>query len=318
MTTTTTAAWNPAITQMIRQALIYTGAFDESQTIPNAAYQSGLFAANALAKEWQGIGLHVWTEEEAILFLEPGRERYLIGGTTTTANTSAADDWSITELAANGYTAGTSITVDDTDGFEDGFNIGIVLDDNTTFWTTIDGAPVGSVITLADAMPSDAGSGNAVFAYETRILRPLKVPDGRLLQFANMNETWMTVLSRQEYMDLPNKQSTGIPTQFFYSPQLVSGLFYVWPVPTNSNYAIRFTWYRPIFDFDSPANTMDFPQEWANALTWNLAKELAPSYGVSDSMWARITKMAEEKLDAVSRYDRESEPIQFGMDWQTR
>ncbi len=194
--------------------------------------------------------------------------------------------------------------------------IGIVLQSGVTQWTTVDGDPVADVITLADVLDEAVDSGAYAFAYTTPINRPLKVPNVRLLTLNGLNETPMTILSRQEYMDLPNKDSPRVPTQWFYSPQRDTGLFYIWPVPNYSNWAVRFTWYRPLSDFLIPTNTSDFPQEWINPLTWRLSKEIAPSYGVPAETWNRIKEMADGYADLVISYDRESEPIQFGMDWQ--
>jgi len=54
-----------------------------------------------------------------------------------------------------GYAAGTTtITVDSATGFTDGSTLGIILDDGTEHKTTQSGAPSGSDITIADAIPT--------------------------------------------------------------------------------------------------------------------------------------------------------------------
>lgn len=47
-------------------------------------------------------------------------------------------------------------------GILSGDVVGILLDDRTTHWTTVNGAPAGYVITLATALPSGAASGKRV------------------------------------------------------------------------------------------------------------------------------------------------------------
>jgi hypothetical protein len=126
-------------------------------------------------------------------------------------------------------------------------------------------------------------------------------------------ETPMNCFSRKEYMNLPNKTNSGTPTAFFYTPQLSSGELYVWPAPVNSTYGCRFTWYRPIEDFTTVANTSDFPQEWINALTWNLAVELAPDFSVPPARFQILKAQAMEKLELVQGWDREPENIYFTM-----
>lgn len=59
-----------------------------------------------------------------------------------------------TYMAVAGSATDTSITVKDASAFSDTDDIKIWLDDNTLHETTVSGAPVGNVITLADALPS--------------------------------------------------------------------------------------------------------------------------------------------------------------------
>jgi len=196
-----------------------------------------------------------------------------------------------------------------------------VLDSGAAFWTTVNGAPAGNVVTLTNPIPSGASASaqNNVFDYTTKIVRPLKVPRSRRIYYQGSQNgptlTPMTLMSRKEYMDLPQPLDPGITTQFFYSPQLVSGQFYAWPNPQDANSGARFTWYRPLQDLTTPANTADLPQEWLNGLIWNIAKEMAQEYDVPPPRWQMINQMAAEKLDLIQSYDREPEPIYFGMSY---
>lgn len=64
-----------------------------------------------------------------------------------------------TTLTANEPTAETSMAVTSIAGFSNGDFIGIELDDGTQHQTTINGAPAGTTIILADGLPSAAASG---------------------------------------------------------------------------------------------------------------------------------------------------------------
>lgn len=202
-------------------------------------------------------------------------------------------------------------------GYTVGDNIGIVLDSGFTWWTTI-GSVDGYNLTLANPLPSSASSGNFVFVYppSAQIVRPLKVPNARLLTYTSNNETPMVIMSRQEYMDQPSKNSPGTPTQWFYTPQRDLGYLYVWPVAQQSAWGLRFTWYRPLEIFLQPNNTMDFPEEWANPLEWLLANELRLGYSIPPARQAEVKEMAKTWYDVVDAWDRESEPIRFGLDYQ--
>lgn len=311
------SSWNPAVTDIIAQALRQLGVIAEDDMPTAAMYTTGIFQLNAIVTAAQATGLHVWTEEEAILFIEPGQVRYEIGGPGINGNTSDANTWLELTLQQSVPAGATAITANTAIGVEDGMNIGVVLDNNATFWTTVSGAPAGAVITLSEPLPISASSGSFALVYTSPISRPLKVPAARLLTLQGLNETPMTIMSRQEYMDTPNKLSPGTPTQWFYTPQVDRGIFYIWPAPNQSAWAIRFTWYRPLQDFFQPGDTMDFPQEWVSPLLWSLARDLMGVYDTPPVRQAMIEKRAAEYNDLALSYDRESEPVQFGLSWET-
>lgn len=312
MTTSLVSTFNPAFVFVATSAYRKLGVINENENPTAGMIQDAYYAANSLVKEWMATGLHVWTEEEAVLFLEPGQVRYQIGGDVTT-NTSDAFTYVLGELTSTAVLGATSLAVDSIVGISRGDNIGIVLDTGVTQWTTVSHTPTGTTVRITDALTDAAGALNDIFVYTTRILRPLKVPEARLLYWNGLLETPMNEFSRQEYMDLPNKYTPGTPTAFFYTPKLESGELFIWPAPQNSNYAVRFTWYRPIFDFTSNADTADMPNEWNSALTWNLAVELAPDFSIPAQRFAILKAMAAEKLELVLGFDREAQPIYFQL-----
>ncbi len=320
ITVSGTSSWNPAITQMISAMYRKIGAIAEDETPTAGMFQDALFAGNALLKEWMALGIHVWTEEEAILFFQMGQRRYLLGGTNTD-NCCDANAYVLMQLTAPASAGDTSITVDTTVGVATGNYVGVVLDSGAAFWTTVNGAPSATSIHLTAAIPAGASASTQTnaFAYATKIVRPLKVPGARQIFYQGGQSgprlTPMSVLSRKKYMNLPQPDDPGISTQYFYTPQLVSGEFYAWPNPQNANFGARLTWYRPLMDLTTPANTADLPQEWVNGLMWNIAKEMAPEFDCPPQRWAMIQQMAAEKRDLIQGYDREPEPVLFGMDY---
>lgn len=320
MVTSNSSSWNPAITQLITMMYRDIGVIAEDETPTAGMYLDAIFAANGLIKEWMAQGIHVWTEEEAILFFQKAQRRYLLGGTNTD-NCCDANSYVQMQLTQPASAGDVTLTVDSSVGVSNGQYYGVVLDSGFAFWSTVAAVPNATQVTMAAPIPVDnsASVQNFAFAYTTKIVRPLQVPRSRQIYYQSSQGgnrlTPMTVLSRKEYMDLPNPDDPGISTQFFYTPQLVSGEYYAWPSPQNANFGARFTWYRPLQDFLTPANTADVPQEWVNALRWNIGKEMGPSFSIPEETWNRVLKMAEEKLDLVRSYDRETEPILFGMSY---
>lgn len=117
-------------------------------------------------------------------------------------------------------------------------------------------------------------------------------------------EIEMTPLSRQDYFRLPNRATTGSPTQFFYDRQRDSGTFYVWPVPSDNNYDITFTYRRRIMDVDAGTDNIDIPPEWTWSVVNNLAVILTPMYGVGGTPEsAQVITQAEVSLNKLKAFD---------------
>lgn len=300
---------------MVTNVLRHLGILQEDEEPTGGQYADVLFQMNTVVTSAQATGLHVWTEQEAILFLQPGQVRYQIGGATGNAHTSDSSDWVRLTLQTSLVAASTVLNVDATVGISNGQNIGVILDSGVTFWTTV-ASFTATTVTIAAPLPTSASSGNYALAYTTAISRPLKVPNARLYYLNGGNEIPMMVMSRQEYMDQPNKLSPGAPTQWFYTPQRDLGYLYIWPSPNLSFWAVRFTWYRPLQDFFQPNDTMDFPQEWIAPLVWATARDCIGMFDVPPERQQYILAQAANYTDLAISYDRESEPIQFGMDWQ--
>lgn len=315
MTTSGNSTWNPTVTAMITQAYKQLGIIAEDELPTGDMYATAIFQLNAIVTAAQATGLHVWTEQEAILFMQAGQVRYEIGGPGTNGNTADAVGWVNPTLTQGAAAGATALLVSSIVGITTGDKIGVILDSQVTFWTTVNGAPSGSTVTLAAGLPSVSSTGNFVLDYTTAIGRPLKVPAARLLRLNGMYENPLNIMARQEYMDLPNKLTPGTPTNFFYTPQIDRGVLYVWPAPNTAPYAVRFTWYRGLQDFLNPNDTMDFPQEWVSPLLWNLCADLMPLFETPMQRQALIMQNMQKYGDLVISYDRESEPIQFGVDF---
>lgn len=304
-------SFNPVVGQIIQSALRKIGTIDEDGTPTDAQYEDGIFMLNGMIKAWAASGIHVWTEQESILFMQPAQVEYQIGDSSPD-HVAAWDDTTVTYLYSSALAGATTITVVDASEIVNGEKIGVVLDDYTTQWTTVNGAPVGNVITLTAALTGDTSANNPVFAYNTDLVRPMRVPAARRIAWDGLIETPITRMSRSTYMDLPNKYNLGTPNQYFYAPMLDKGLFYLWNAQVNNVYGIRFTAHAELLDVNYTNDTTDFPQEWIPALYWNLAQEMALDVGVSAPRWQIIQAQAAKWLDLAQSWDREPEPIYFG------
>jgi len=116
------------------------------------------------------------------------------------------------------------------------------------------------------------------------INKPLKITQAILHDTQTNVDIPMRIITRDEYLRLGNKTTTGQPIQIYYDPQRDHGVLYVYP-PANSSAVsykqIKFTYQRPFEDFDASTDEPDFPQEWFDALKYGLASRLAGEYGIS-------------------------------------
>ena len=68
----------------------------------------------------------------------------------------------------------------------------------------------------------------------------------------------MTRISRDSFLNLPNKTSTGRPTQYFLDRQITPNLK-LFPTPENSTDVIVYDALTRIQDADAQVNTMEIP-----------------------------------------------------------
>lgn len=319
LTTGGSYVFNQSASDLIAGALRLCGAIADEETPTSAMARNCLSALNAMVKGWQVSGIHVWCEEECVLFVQPNQPVYQLGSTSPD-HACLWDNFIQNSLAVTAAIGASTVTLASAASINAGYSIGIMLDAGTTFWTTVSGAPAGNVVSLGATLPSQATSGAIVLVYSVPLMRPLRVPQGRRYLLSSTIETPLITMSRLDYDYLPNKYNTGEVTQFFFDPQQGNQQYTnplakisLWPSPQNNANAIRFVAQRPIQDITTLATLPDFPQEWLAPLRWNLAVEMAPEFDVPADRFDRLKQKADEWFARVQAWDREPEPIYFGV-----
>lgn len=115
---------------------------------------------------------------------------------------------------------------------------------------------------------------------------PFEIMDMRITR--NSRDMPMVEMGRQEYFALPQKDSQGYPTQWYYDRQRSGGTLYVWPAPDSALGTLKFTYRRVIMDMDDSTNNLDLPQEWYEAVVYNLAVRLMPNNGGAGTAEAKL------------------------------
>lgn len=139
-------------------------------------------------------------------------------------------------------------------------------------------------------------------------------------------DTPLNEMARQTYFDQPNKTlSPSTPNSFYYDPQQATGTLYLWPAPNAdfvTDQTLSATVLRRMGDVVSTNDEIDVPQEWLQAIIWNLANDLETQYPVNDSRLAmKIERRAAQLYTALKGFDNEPaslflQPDYEGLRWR--
>ena len=262
---------------IITEALEQMGVLAEGQSPSSDQLTSMARTLNMLVKAWQADGLNLFALETLYVYLEKNKSSYSLSSSTTdhfssefnrttTSNTSASGDYTLTV---------TSIS-----GMANGDYIGVKLNDGTMQWTTINGVPSGNTVTITDALTDSVANGVTVYFYTSKANRPMKIQNCILTDSTSGQDTPIAIVSRQTYLDLSNKTTDGQVNQVYYDPQISAGNLYVWPQSDSVDDYLKIYVQRTLEDFDASTDNPDYPQEWYLPLALNLAALSCPKYGV--------------------------------------
>lgn len=155
----------------------------------------------------------------------------------------------------------------------------------------------GSVNIAADDADYTFGSGGDVTTV------PFEILAVRYRNSSSIDRPLMQV-SRDDYYNLPNKASSGEPSLWYYDRQRAGGTLYIWPVPSSASGSLRFTQRLVIDDMDAADDDLDLPQEWYNAVVYNLAVEMMPEWGGAGTPEGQLVmSRAADFLAKASEFD---------------
>lgn len=295
--------------EIIRQAAQMLGALGAGIAM-NATMQNDFaHALNAMVKRWEckPNGPRLWSISEATLFPVPGQIKYTMG---TGATDHVAETYYTTTL--DGAEAGgqTILSVASTANMANGDQIGIMLDSGVLHWSTVSSFVTNDTVTVANALPSAAASGNKVFYYTDNIPRPLKIVDYRRFDLATSYDTPVLITSRFDYNTKTDKAVAGQMLEAFYETRVSLGNLYLYKVPATVTHLLNFTYYKPLEIFSASSDNPSFPAEWVQALEFNLALIMSPQYPAkAPKDLTNIAAQAKMYLDELEGWDREIESI---------
>jgi hypothetical protein len=149
--------------------------------------------------------------------------------------------------------------------------------------------------------------------------RPLRIAKA-WRRDSNSNDTPMVQLARADYEMLTPKNTSGIPVNYYYDPQLNNGVLYTWPVIDQSGYTMYISAQRTIEDIASTSGSstenFDLPQEWFMPLSWMLADQLSMKYTLNLQKVQMIKQEANMWMEKMANFSREEPGIYFTPNFQ--
>jgi len=308
MATSGTYRLTTTLNDVIEEALEVLQIGADGETLSADMQKRSRKTMNFMLKAWEGQGIHLWCYEEGTLFLTVGQAEYDFNS----AATHLANTWYETTLSAAEASGQTILSVTSTANMVATDPIGIILSDNTIHWSTI-ASTTATTVTINDPLTGAASSGASVRNYRVNSF----IPVNRIMETRRRESSTYEILinfeSRADYFNLPDKSSTGVPVQTYFSRQQPPGKMYVWPAPSSAVDAINFTYERPIQIMSTGTDNFDLPDYWFEALIYNLADRLVLKYGCSRDRAVLIKEKARESLDIALEYDTDIYPITVEM-----
>lgn len=309
--------WTQTAQELINDAFQLAGIYGiEGSTVSTADNNFALNLLNKMVKSWSTQGLHLWEKEEALLFLQPSVASYSLGDAGTDAYCAVLSDTIISQLTNSQALGSTSITLDSVTGMAISDYIGIVLDGLLIQWTTITNI-VGNVVTINNALTGAASAVNIVYTFTNRLYKPLRITSCRRIEgidsgvTSTISEVWMTAMSYSEYFNMSSKTINGTPSGYMYTPKINNGLLYIWQRPSDPSIRIQFSYERIIKDLDTAGDSFDFPAEWLEPLTYQLAVRLGPAYGKDERSMNALLPLASQMLENLKDWDTEITSVKF-------
>lgn len=155
-------------------------------------------------------------------------------------------------------------------------------------------ATLRATATLTPSLsPHTIGTGGTIST-----TRPIRIDQASVILAAGGDERPLALLSDAEWQALTGKSTTGTPTALWVEAAYPLMRLHLNPIPNAADTLVLYTW-QQLTRFLATSEDFDFPPGYARAIRTNLAKELAPSYGVSVS--AELAMIAEEAKASLKR-----------------
>lgn len=253
-------------------------------------------------------GVNFWAIEEQFVPLIAGKAKYTMpAGTVDVLNSNYR---TVTEATG---TVTTTTTTHITE-FDEATDVVMLYLDSPTASITVSKSTDGVSYEVVDTIVPVANPGwysidNCADITHLKLSNATALTITDLTIVSSYRDVPMYRLNRDDYLALPNKMSPGNPLQFWFDRQ-VDPVMNVWPVPTSATNCIHFFRQRQISDVGSLSTTLDIPARWLEAVTWQLALNLAFEIpGADPQRIGLVQSMAQKALSEAEWDERDNSPI---------
>ena len=297
--------------QIITEALEQLGVLGEGETPTSAQITSSLTTLNMLTKTWQADGLHLFAVEDVFLFTKLGQKIYNFSETTSDRFVYRYYN-STTSIS---YPAGTSSNIILTKGMPMAANdpIGFLQSSGSIFWTNVTTYnPSTLAVAVTTPLPATMPANTTVYSYPAQYQKkPLKLLEAYVIDPNGNTNLILNTVSRIDYDTLSTITTVGRPNQLYFNPQISYSELSMWPFPQNEGQVISMVVQRDLDSNTDTSDLVDYPSEWFLPLAINLAKLLAPKYGIPQMDYQRIALHAKELYEMARGFDQEMDVSVF-------
>jgi len=295
-----TGVYAKAVGDLVREALRAATITGSSMPVEESDFANGMTALNDVLAYLQTQGIHLWSETEALLPLNPDQQSYSLG----VGGDHCFTDYHYTTAVATASGL-SAIDVVSTSGMTAGDNIGIELSTGARQWTTILNVVDANSLTLNSALSASVNASASIYTYTNLIDQPIRILSARAASQQTYNELPIDIVSRQEYYDETMKDCVGVTNTVYYSRQLNQGVLSVWPVAQTSAEILRFTFVKPQYVAEDQSEDVLVPAEWFLPLKWAVAVELGSIYVIDKERQMMNEAKAARYMDAALSVDVE-------------
>ena len=206
---------------------------------------------NLMLADWANRGLNRWTMKRFTQTLAKDISEYPVG--TITLNVSASGSFTIGETITGGTSAATASV--------------ITKPNSTSMTIPVPSGTFTSGETITGGTSSATTTTTSVASLEDT-QATIDILSGVIRR--DDSDISITRVSRDEYLAIANKTTTGRPVQFYVNRQ-ITPVVTVWPVPENSTDQFIYDRLVRIDDADASVDTMEIPFRFYPCLAAGLA-----------------------------------------------